>query len=211
MPQFAWQGSAPDGDVPSLLPGCLAFYQRNKHLIAVLERVDQEALSTVDWASVGAAAEDADALFGLATPWQLRLAASQIWVESLFFEGFDHVWGADILGDLHTDETTLLRQLTRAVSVQRVERLPTDYLSIEDRAIPRLLHDTQNVLLNAGLRAELYARLTGRECDLPVWMPPERETPGSEQVEAVWQRWRELTQYYSRLWLEAESQSPAVH
>mgnify|MGYP001814548789 FL=1 len=170
MPQFAWRGSAPSGDVPSLLPGCLAFYQRNKHLIAVLERVDEETLSAVDWADVGAAAEDADALFGLATPWQLRLAASQIWVESLFFEGFDHVWGADILGDLETDETTLLRQLTRVASEQRVERVPMAYLTIEETRIPRLLHDTQNVLLNAGLRAELYARLTGRECDLPVWL-----------------------------------------
>jgi hypothetical protein len=210
MPQFAWRGSAPSGDVPSQLPGCLAFYQRNKHLIAVLERVDEETLSAVDWANVGAAAEDADALFGLATPWQLRLAASQIWVESLFFEGFDHVWGADILGDLEADETTLLRQLTRVASEQRVERVPMTYLTIEDAAIPRLLHDTQNVLLNAGLRAELYARLTGRESDLPVWMPPDRETPESEQVEAIWQRWRKLTHYYARMWQEAKSRSSSV-
>jgi predicted nucleotidyltransferase len=200
MPQFDWQGAPPSGEVPDLLPGCLAFYQRESHLITVLERVDGGTLSGVDWEEVGAAAEDAYAQFGLATPWQLRLVASRPWVDSLFFKGFEHMWGADILGDLQPDEPTLLRQLARVGSEQRVEKMPLDYLTIEDIAVSRLIHDTQNVLLNAGLRAELFARLTGRNFDLPDWTPPGREVPQPERVAATWERWREVTAYYARLW-----------
>jgi hypothetical protein len=200
MPQFHWQGAPPSGEVPDLLPGCLAFYQREQHLITVLERVDEEILADVDWKEVGAAAQDAYARFGLATPWQLRLAASQTWVDSLFFQGFEHVWGADILDGLNADEPTLLRQLARVGSDQRVEKVPLAYCTIEDAAVSKLIHDTQNVLLNAGLRAELFARLTGREFDLPDWTPPNREVPQPERVAATWERWREMTAYYARLW-----------
>lgn len=203
LPQFDWRGQLPQGDAPALLPGCLAFYQRENHLIAVLERVDEEALSAVDWEEVGAAAQDAYAQFGLATPWQLRLVASRPWVDSLFFRGFEHMWGADILGDMEADQPTLLRQLARVGSEQRVEKLPLDYLTVEDSVISKLIHDTQNVLLNAGLRAELFARFTGRDFDLPAWTPPGRETPQHERVAAVWERWREVTAYYARLWREA--------
>jgi hypothetical protein len=200
MPQFDWHGALPSGEVPDLLPGCLAFYQRENHLITVLERVDEESLSGVDWEEVGAAAEDAYAQFGLATPWQLRLVASLPWVDSLFFRGFEHMWGADILGDLQPGEPTLLRQLARVGSEQRVEKMPLDYLTIEAGVIAKLIHDTQNVLLNAGLRAELFARLTGRDFDLPDWTPPSREVPQPERVAATWERWREVTVYYARLW-----------
>lgn len=203
MPQFAWHGQPPSGEVPDLLPGCLAFYQRESHLITVLERVDAETLSGVDWDEVGAAAEDAYAQFGLATPWQLRLVASRPWVDSLFFKGFEHMWGADVLGELEPDELTLLRQLARVGSEQRVEKVPLDYLTIEDSAVSKLIHDTQNVLLNAGLRAELFARFTGRDFDLPDWTPPSREVPQPERVAATWERWREVTAYYARLWREA--------
>jgi predicted nucleotidyltransferase len=200
MPQFDWQGEPPAGEVPDLLPGCLAFYQRENHLITVLERVDEETLAGVNWDEVGAAAEDAYARFGLATPWQLRLVASRFWVDSLFFKGFEHMWGGDILGDLEADEPTLLRQLARVGSEQRVEKVPLDYLVVEDNAIGKLIHDTQNVLLNAGLRAELFARFTGRDFDLAEWTPPGRDVPQSERVAAVWARWREVTAYYVRMW-----------
>jgi hypothetical protein len=165
--------------------------------------VDEETLSGVDWDEVGAAAEDAYAQFGLATPWQLRLVASQPWVDSLFFKGFEHMWGADVLGELEPDELTLLRQLARVGSEQRVEKVPLDYLTIEDSAVSKLIHDTQNVLLNAGLRAELFTRFTGRDFDLPDWTPPGREVPQPERVAATWERWREVTAYYARLWREA--------
>ncbi len=210
LPQFDWHGTPPGGDVPGLLPGCLAFYQWERHLITVLERVDEETLSGVDWDKVGAATEDAHALFGMATPWQFRLAASQIWVDSLFFEGFEHIWGADILGVLEADEATLLRQLARAASEQRVETVPLAYLSIEEAAVSSLIHDTQNTLLNAGLRAELLARFAGREFDLPTWTAPDREIPNPERIEAIWRRWRELTAYYVRLWKEAKSRASIV-
>jgi hypothetical protein len=203
MPQSDWHGDPPSGDAPSLLPGCLAFYQWEKHLITVLERVDEEILSQVDWEEVGAAAEDTHARFGLATPWQLRLAASRMWVDSLYFNGFEHLWGADILGDLEADEPTLLRQLARVGSEQRVEEVPMAYCTIEDVDISKLIHDTQNVLLNAGLRAELFARFTGREFSLPDWTPPSREVPQPERVAATWERWRELTAYYARMWRQA--------
>jgi predicted nucleotidyltransferase len=202
MPQFDWRGTPPSGDLPDLLPDCLAFYQREKHLITVLERVDYETLTGVDWDEVGAAAEDAYALFGLATPWQLRLAASRMWVDSLFFSGFDHMWGADILEGLVADEGTLLHQLASVSSEQRVEKVPGAYLSIDDDAIGKLIHDTQNVLLNAGLRAELYARFSGRAYTLSEWTPPGREVPQPERVAATWERWRELTAYYVNLWRE---------
>jgi predicted nucleotidyltransferase len=200
LPQYNWEGAPPEGDVPDLLPGCLAFYQREKHLITVLERVDEETLSGVDWGEVGAAAEDAYAQFGMATPWQLRLAASELWVDSLYFKGFEHMWGAEIIEDLEADEPTLLRQLARVASEQRVEEVPQAYLSIEGAAVSKLVHDTQNVLLNAGLRAELFARLTGREFDLPDWTPPNREVPQPERVGATWERWREITAYYAEMW-----------
>ena len=200
LPQFDWHGAPPGGEVPDLLPGCLAFYQREKHLIAVLERVDEETFSDVDWIEVGAAAKDAHARFGLATPWQLRLAASQTWVDSLYFHGFEQLWGADILGDLETDEASLLRQMARVASEQRVEVVPSTYLTIGDADVSKLIHDTQNVLPNAGLRAELFARFTGREFDLPDWTPPDREVPQPERVAATWERWRELTAYYVRMW-----------
>lgn len=205
MPQFGWQGVPPGGEVPDLLPGCLAFYQREKHLITVLERVDEQTLSGVDWDEVGAAAEDARTRFGLATPWQLRLTASKTWVDSLYFHGFEHMWGVDILGDLDADEVTLLRQLARVCSEERVEKLPRLYLVVEDMAVPELIHDTQNVLLNAGLRAELFARFTAREFDLPDWTPPGRDVPQPERVAAVWERWRELTAYYARMWQQTIS------
>ena len=205
LPQFDWHGTPPGGDVPDLLPSCLAFFQREKHLIAVLERVDEETFSNVDWVEVGAAAEDAHARFGLATPWQLRLAASQTWVDSLYFKGFEQLWGADILGDLEADEPLLLRQLARVASEQRVDQMPATYLTIEQNAISKLIHDTQNVLLNAGLRAELFARFTGREFDLPDWTPPGREVPQPERVAATWERWRELTAYCVRMWQQVAS------
>ena len=200
MPQFEWHGPPPGGEVPDLLPGCLAFYQRENQLIAVLERVDEDVLSGVDWQEVGAAAEDAYAQFGLATPWQLRVAASRTWADSLFFKGFEHMWGADILGDLEVDERMLLRQLARVASTQRVEALPGDYLTCQEDAFPKLIHDTQNVLLNAGLRAELFARLAGRAFDLSDWTPPGREMPQHERVAADWARWREMTVYYADMW-----------
>jgi predicted nucleotidyltransferase len=209
MPQFLWRGTPPSGDLPDLLPGCLAFYQREKHLITVLERVDRETLAGVDWDEVGAAAEDAYALFGLATPWQLRLAASRMWVDSLFFGGFDHMWGADILEGMVADEGTLLHQLASVSSEQRVEKVPSAYLSIADDAIGKLIHDTQNVLLNAGLRAELYARFSGREYTLSEWTPPGREVAQPERVAATWERWRELTAYYVNLWREVSGTAEA--
>jgi predicted nucleotidyltransferase len=203
MPQFEWHGDPPSGDTPDLLPGVLAFYQRDKHLITVLERVDAEVLSQVDWREVGAASEDAYARFGLATPWQLRLTASRLWADSLHFNGFEHMWGADILGDLEVDEVTLLRQLTRVGSEQRVEKMPMAYCTIEDATVSKLIHDTQNVLLNAGLRAELFARLAGHEFDLPDWTPPVRDVPQAERVGATWERWREITAYYASKWRQA--------
>jgi hypothetical protein len=203
MPQFRWHGTPPSGEVPDLLPGCLAFYQREQHLITVLERVDERTLAGVNWAEVGAAAEDANARFGLATPWQLRLAASRIWADSHFFDGIEHMWGADILGDLEVDEETLLRQLARVASEQRVEKVPLMYLTIGDEDVSTLVHDTQNELLKAGLRAELFARMTGRAFDLPDWTPPGREVPQHERVGAAWERWRELVVYYGGIWKEA--------
>jgi predicted nucleotidyltransferase len=200
MPQFNWGGSPPQGDLPDLLPGCLAFYQRDKHLITVLERVDEEVFANVDWGEVAEAAEEAGADFALATPWQLRLAASRVWVDSLFFNGFEHMWGADILGDLEADEEKLLRRLAQLASEQRVEKIPVIYLMAEDDGISKLIHDTQNVLLNAGLRAELFTRLTGRTFELAEWTPPGREVPQPERVAAAWDRWREITAYYAGLW-----------
>jgi hypothetical protein len=200
MPQFEWLGEAPGGEAPGLLPGCLAFYQWEQYLIAVLERVDEETLAGVDWEEVGLAAQDAHSRFALATPWQFRLAASQVWADSLYFNGFEHMWGADILGDLAIDQTVLLRQLARVGSEQRVEKLPSIYLTIEDAAISKLIHDTQNGLLNAGLRAELFARFSGRPLELPDWHPPGREVPQAERVVAAWERWRQVTVYFADLW-----------
>ena len=68
--------------------------------------------------------------------------------------------------------------------------------------VGKLIHDTQNVLLNAGLRAELFARFAGRDFDLPEWIPPGRDVPQHDRVAAAWERWRELTEYYVRLWEE---------
>jgi hypothetical protein len=203
LPQFGWRGAPLGGDAPALLPGCLAFYQRERHLIAVLEHIDGDVLRDVDWAEVSAAAEEAYARFGLATPWQLRLAASQAWVDSLYFQGFEHLWGADLLGDLEVGQTALLRQLSRRASEQRVEKVPMAYLTIEDGDISTLIHDTQNLLLNAGLRAELLARFTAQPFELPDWTPPGRETPSPERIAAIWGRWRELTAYYVRMWRKA--------
>jgi hypothetical protein len=205
LPQFEWHGTPPSGDVPKLLPGCLAFYQYENYLVTVLEQVDWETLADVDWDEVGLAAQDAQSLFGMATPWQLRAAASHAWVDSLYFRGFERAWGADILGDLEADEAILLRRMAGVCSEQLVEKVPLMYLSIEDDAISKLIHDTQNVLLNAGLRAELFARFAGREFDLPEWTPPGREVPQHKRVAAAWGRWRELTAYYARLWGKADS------
>jgi hypothetical protein len=200
LPQFQWRGTPPAGEAPALLPGCVAFYQRERHLIAVLEYIDGDVLRDVDWVDVSAAAAEAYARFGLATPWQLRLAASQAWVDSLYFQGFEHLWGADVLADLEVDRTTLLRQLSRRASEQRVEKVPMAYLTIEEADLSTLIHDTQNLLLNAGLRAELLARFSARPFDLQDWTPPGRGTPPPERVAAIWERWRELTAYYTRMW-----------
>ncbi len=207
MPRFAWRGAPPPGPVPDLLPGCLAFYQWEKFLIVVLERVDAATLAGVDWGEVSAAAEEAYARFALATPWQLRLAAIRVWPDALFFRGFEHLWGADILGDLSPDEPILLRQLTRVGSEQVVESIPTAYLTIPDEAVSKLIHDTQNVLLNAGLRAELFTRFTGRDLALPDWTPPGRDVPQPERVQASWERWREVTGCYARLWRETKGEA----
>ena len=116
---------------------------------------------------------------------------------------YPRLGGADILGDLAVDQTVLLRQLARVGSEQRVEKLPSTYLAVEDAAISKLIHDTQNGLLNAGLRAELLARFTGRPLELPDWDPPGREVPQGERVAAAWERWRQVTVYFADLWRQA--------
>ncbi len=205
MPEFAWPGEPPAETGPFLLPGCLAFYRRDNSLIAVFPRVDKQKLAVVDWEEVGRAVEDEGAEFALATPWQLRLVASRLWVDSLYFQGFECLWGTPVLDDLKPDEVPLVRRLARVASEQLVKIVPRAYLTIEDAGVSKLIHDTQNVLLNAGLRAELLARFTGRDMHLPHWIPPGQDVPQVERVAAAWQRWRVVTAHFTELWREMVS------
>jgi hypothetical protein len=190
QPGYRWEGQAPGGRPPAHLPGLLALLGWGERLIVVLPRVDQATLAAIDWHRVAELVMGEFETLLVATPWQMRVVASVAEAVSFTFRSFERVWGADILAGCRTSDEDV--RLSAAVLPVRtlVERLPADYLTVEESELGGLIHAVQNVLQNIQMRNELWARIRGVAPRRPPEPLPGRETPPHQRIDALFRHLR---------------------
>ena len=201
-PTYHWDGTLPTNAPPSHLPGAVALVGLERQLIIVMSEVDRPLLDRIDWNAVLDLVSDDFTGIMLATPWQLRLAASIDMAMALYLRSFELVWGSDVLaGCQPSDQHVLANAAELPVSIL-VEQLPADYVMSPETELGKLIHDAQNTLLKIQLRSEVMAR---RKKILPSRPPgrlPGRETPLHERVAANFGHFRWWAEYLTASWQE---------
>jgi hypothetical protein len=201
-PTYHWDGPLPTNAPPSHLPGAVALVGLERQLIIVMPEVDRPLLDRIDWNAVLDLVSDDFTGIMLATPWQLRLAASIDMAMALYLRSFELVWGSDVLaGCQPSDQHVLANAAELPVSIL-VEQLPADYVMSPETELGKLIHDAQNTLLKIQLRSEVMAR---RKKILPSRPPgrlPGRETPLHERVAANFGHFRWWAEYLTASWQE---------
>ena len=159
-------------------------------MIVVLPQVNAATTTAIDWRRVADLVTGEFETILVATPWQLRLVATVAEAVSLTFRSFEPVWGADLLGDCRPSDDDV--RLSAAVLPVRtlVERLPAEYLTVDESHLGELIHGVQNVLQNIHMRNELWARIRGVAPRRPPDPLPGRETPAHQRIEALFRHLR---------------------
>ena len=201
-PTYHWNGPLSTKAPPWHLPGAVALVGLERQLIIVMPEVDRPLLDRIDWNAVLDLVSDDFAGIMLATPWQLRLAASIDMAMELYLRSFELVWGSDVLGGCQpSDQHVLANAAELPVSIL-VKQLPADYVMSEETGLGKLIHDAQNTLLKIQLRSEVMAR---RKKILPSRPPgrlPGRETPLHERVAANLSHFRWWAEHLTASWKE---------
>lgn len=196
-PAYQWEGEPPAELPPPNLPGLIALIGRAYRLIVVMPQVDLDLLSKTDWALVADLVSNEFNEIVLATPWQLRLAASVEWAVELFTRSFDLVWGSDVLAACcPLDSDLVLGSAVHPVRVL-VEQFPADYLTVEEEALGDLIHDVQNKLLGIQLRNEVLSRLQKLPSEQAPEKLPGREAPPHDRIAATFRQFRWWSRYLS--------------
>lgn len=181
---YHWDGPPPAEVPPPHLPGLIALVGWEHQLIVVLPRVDRSLLSDLDWEKVAELVSDEFTNVLVATPWQLRLAASVEFAIDHNLQLFETIWGSDLLADCRPDKRHIALSAAEIPFQTLVERFPARYLTEGEETLGKLIHDIQNILLNVQLRNEIVARKQG----IPAQQPPEplpgRETPPHQRIAA---------------------------
>jgi hypothetical protein len=203
-PTYHWDGPLPTKAPPSHLPGAVALVGLERELIIVMPEVDRPLLDRIDWHAVVELVSDDFTGIMLATPWQLRLAASIDMAMELTLRSFELVWGSDVLAGCQPSEQHVLAKAAELPVSILVEQLPADYVMSEETELGKLIHDAQNTLLKIQLRSEVMAR---RKKILPSHPPgrlPGRETPLHERVAANLGHFRWWAEHLTASWKEIE-------
>jgi hypothetical protein len=189
-PAYRWKGRASGERPPPHLPGLLALLGWGERLIVVLPEVNQAILAAIDWPHVADLVTGEFETILVATPWQMRLVASVAEAVSFTFRSFELVWGADVLAGCRPSDQDV--RLSSAMLPVRtlVERLPAEYLTVDESELGGLIHAVQNVLQNIQMRNELWARIRGVAPRRPPEPLPGRETPPHQRVEALFRHLR---------------------
>ncbi len=189
-PGFIWQGSPPAEQPPAHLPGLLALVGWENQLIVVVPRVDRHLIAETDWGAVAGLVSDEFSGLVLATPWQLRLAASVDMAVDLYLGAFEPVWGVDVLSGCRPEEWYVQGSAAALPVSMLVENLPADYCTVAEDDLGMLIHDAQNVLLNIQLRNELMSRRRRVPSQRPPDPLPGREASLHQRVAANFQHFR---------------------
>lgn len=184
QPSYGWDGISPSEPAPPLLPGLLALVGLRDQLIAVMPIVNRSILDGTDWSAVARLVSDDFAHVGMATPWQLRLAASTALAQDLYLSAFEHLWGSDVLYGCEPAEKHVLRSAAELPVDVLVEQLSPLYMTVDEEALGDLIHTVQNYLLNIQLRSELTARLKGVPAESPSEPLPDRDAGPHERIAA---------------------------
>lgn len=203
-PTYHWHGPLPTKAPPPHLPGAVALVGLERQLIIVMPKVDRPLLDSIDWNAVLDLVSDDFFGIMLATPWQLRLAASIDMAMELYLRSFELVWGSDVLAGCQPSEQHVLADAAELPVSILVEELPADYVMSEETELSKLIHDAQNTLLKIQLRSEVMARrkkiLPGR----PPGRLPGRETPLHERVAANFSHFRWWAEHLAASWKELD-------
>lgn len=199
-PGYHWDGLPPAEPAPSLLPGLLALVGLRDQLIGVMPYIDRSILAGTDWSAVTRLVSDEFAHVGLATPWQLRLAASTALAQDLYLRTFELLWGSDVLSDCVPSEYHVLRNAAELPVRVLVEQLSPAYLTAPEEELDGIIHRTQNALLNIQLRSELTARLQDVPADLPPEPLPDRDSGPHQRIAANYRHLRWWSDHFVTRW-----------
>jgi len=199
-PAYHWDAPPPAEAPPAHLPGLLALVGLDDKLIIVMPQVDRPLLTGIDWNAVVELVSYEFTGVILATPWQLRLAATVELALELYLGSFELVWGNDLLADCQPAERSIMARAAALPVCALVEQLPAGYLTVEEAELGQLIHDVQNVLLRIQLRNEVMARLKGVSARRPPEPLPGREAPSSQRIAANFRHFRWWAEYLTAGW-----------
>jgi hypothetical protein len=198
-------------NAPPLVSELRAIYEMDSHLILVMPDLEPVELArriaSADWAQVADRITDQYRGLRVTTPSQLLLIIRYEDCAEYLLQSYQHAWGADPIADVDVSSSDAFRGLARLPSELELAVLPHAYFMAEDSDLSMLIHDFQNKLLNIQLRNELLCRRFNMPITLPPKPLPERVSPETVRLDAIFAHLHWWADHYLDLMLAATGQA----
>lgn len=183
-----WHNEKVPTDTALLLPGAQALYRQGTSMVIVLASQTPTQLRETNWPRLaGRLAGKCEGVM-LTTAVQLNLSLAYDNPLGLVLRSYQHHWGLNPLAELQTSKRQIMRQAALAAATISLIDLPQAHFTQADDALPTLIHDFQNKLLNLRLQHELLHRLGHLSAyQLPDPLP-DREAPLRQRLDAIYRQ-----------------------
>ncbi|HZD11048.1 MAG TPA: hypothetical protein VE553_06875 [Candidatus Binatia bacterium] len=187
-------------------PNLLAFYEDQERLLVVIPPLSANLLRRIDWSALAGPMPSSLTTLNVATTDQLFLTIQAQRPMDYLLGSYRRRWGAELLDNLQVSARAVFRQAARKPSSLLVDGVWGAYLVAQgDEGIHRIIHDSQNRLLNIRLEKELLCRLLHTPFSEPPEPLPRRDEPLSARIDAIVAHLKWWTTHY----LEEMQQRPA--
>lgn len=195
-----WARIVPKGGTSPLLPGLQSIYTETNKTILVFNELTPAKITLTDWGKVATQLPARTAGLELTTVEQMSLSIMFDRPLELRLKKTQHTWGPNFLAAFNPTLRQIMRYSARIPSRILIDELPNAYLTRTDSEEEqhKIIHDFQNKMLNVQLEHELMVRYGLVERFVPPSPVPDRETPASQRVVALFQHLEWWSDYYAR-------------
>lgn len=183
----------------TLLPGLRATYKKDDQMILVFQNPTPYQINAIQWSTLAKRLVGRYQGLQVTTAVQLRLILELERPLDHTLRRYTHEWGDDLLAEIAPTKKQIFRHAARLPAIIQVDLMPNEYLTQDQSKIHDIIHDYQNKLLNVQLEHELLRRLQKIEKFTPPEPLPDRETPNSQRIDAIFKHLGWWAEFYVNL------------
>jgi hypothetical protein len=201
----AWYNETTPKKTTLLLSDMQALYKQGSNMVFVLAQFGPARVHETNWTRLFERLVGKCEGVMVTTAVQLSLSLVYDNPLGLVFKSYRHDWGLNPLAALQTSKRQIMRQAALAAAQTAFIHLPGAHFTQDNDALPLIIHDFQNKLLNLRLEYELLNRFAYiSQPDMPDPLP-DREVPAEQRLAAIYRQFDWWIARYTAEMLQAEA------